>query len=77
MIENVGSVLACIGALFNCSPTREQKRIGFGVWIISNILLLLWAWSIQAWFPVAMYGLFCCTAGYGFVNHKVERYETP
>jgi hypothetical protein len=70
MIENIGSVLACIGAVFNCSPTREQKRIGFGIWIVSNLLLLGWAVTIQAWFPAAMYGIFCGTAGYGFVNHK-------
>jgi hypothetical protein len=38
--------------------------------IASNLLLLGWAVTIQAWFPAAMYLLFVGTAGYGFVNHK-------
>jgi len=70
MIENVGSLLACIGAIYNCSPNVYYKRIAFGIWIVSNVLLLIWAWIIQAWGPAAMYLLFVGTASYGFMNHK-------
>lgn len=70
MIENIGSVLACIGAVFNCSPRNGWKRWGFGIWIISNLLLLVWAYQIQAWYPMGMYLLFVGTASYGLVTHK-------
>ena len=70
MIENVGSVLAMIGAIFNCSPKNGWKRWGFGIWIISNGCLEIWALSIQAWGPAAMYLLFIGTATYGFIHHK-------
>jgi hypothetical protein len=70
LIENIGSVLACIGAIFNCKPGRKEKRIGFSIWIISNILLALWAISIQAWFPTTMYALFTMTASYGLYHHR-------
>lgn len=73
MIENVGSVLACVGAIFNCSPKNGWKRWGFGVWIVSNLCLLYWAWTIQAWYPMGMYFLFVGTATYGFVNHKEKK----
>jgi hypothetical protein len=70
MIENIGSVLAIIGAVFNCKTEYKWKRAGFGIWIISNGLLEIWAVTIQAWFPAVMYLLFVGTATYGFVNHK-------
>jgi len=73
MIENVGSVLACVGAVFNCSPKKEWKRWGFGIWIVSNLALLYWATTIQAWYPAGMYCLFVGTATYGFVNHKEQK----
>ena len=62
--------MACIGAVFNCSPTYKQKRIGFEVWIISNSLLFLWCVRIQAWYPAGMYVLFVGTSSYGLLNHK-------
>ena len=73
LIENIGSVLAMGGAVFNCSPKREWKRVGFAIWVLSNGLLLYWAYSIQAWYPATMYLFFCGTATYGFVNHKEEK----
>lgn len=73
MIENVGSVLAMAGAVFNCKPERKIKRMGFFLWVLSNSLLWIWCWSMQAWGPLAMYSVFVATSTYGFVNHKEKK----
>jgi hypothetical protein len=73
LIENIGSVLSCIGAIFNCKPGKKEKRIGFGVWILSNSCLWVWCFQIQAWFPLAMYTLFVGTSSYGFYHHLEEK----
>jgi len=70
MIENFGAAVACLGAVFNCSPTRKIKRVGFGLWVISNSALWIWCATIQAWGPLAMYTVFLGTSTWGFVNHN-------
>jgi hypothetical protein len=69
-LQIFGPCLAILGAIYNCSPNRCDKAIGFGTWIVSNTTLLIWAILVGAYWIGAMYVVFCGTSVYGFWHHR-------
>ncbi|MDD2246420.1 MAG: hypothetical protein PHC39_04995 [Proteiniphilum sp.] len=66
----MGSILAIIGAVCNCSPKCQYKFYGFATWVVSNGTLLVWSVVVQAWWLALMYCVFMFTSIYGAVKHR-------
>ena len=72
-----GSAISIIGTLYN-NLLRQHYR-AMCIWMISNILLLAWAWGMsEGWWDggisgkalVVMYGIFTATNLYGLWKKK-------
>lgn len=71
-LQIAGSILAILGAVYNCSPKKCDKLTGFGIWVVSNSTLLLWSVITGNYWLSAMYSVFCCTSIYGVLHHRGE-----
>lgn len=69
-LQVFGSLLAIMGAVYNCSTHVCDKATGFAVWVVSNSVLMLWACLVGAYWIALMYVAFLCTSTYGFWYHR-------
>ena len=72
LLQQIGAILAIGGAIMNCSPNRCYKFYGFGIWTISNSILLAWSVSIGAFWVSLTYSVFICTSVYGTWKHRKD-----
>lgn len=70
LLQAIGSLLAILGAICNCSPDRCDKLLGFKTWIASNFILLVFALALQLWWLAGMYVVFTGTSWYGWWKHR-------
>lgn len=61
-LEYPACALSILGALLVSSRGSRQRRIGFGIWILSNLLLIAWAGNQSACGMLAMYVFFLGTS---------------
>lgn len=79
---NLGAALGMVGAILNCMPDWTIKEVAFGIWIISNCIMLVWA-KDQDVKPiiihgkslnsvVIMYGCYMMTSMFGLASHLLK-----
>lgn len=68
-IQYPGVALSLTGAWLVSSPQAPRRRVGFAIWIVSNVVLITWAVSVSAWGLVGMYSFFTVTSARGVRNN--------
>jgi hypothetical protein len=68
-----GAICGVAGAILNAQKSARAKRWGFGVWLLSNIGLGLWAAGLGAWSVVGMYLIYSITSAWGLWNHAAPK----
>ena len=49
------AMLATVAAAWLvASQSKRRRAVGFGVFLLSNLLWVVWGWSTQAWALVAL-----------------------
>lgn len=73
-LEYPGAALGLIGAWLVSQRQGRFRRYGFGVWIISNICMILFAISrpTPLWGLFAMFLVYCGTSVMGWMNNREE-----
>lgn len=71
--QYVGVFLSMVGAPLVASREAAHRRLGYGIWLVSNVFLIAWACSIYAYGLIAMQTYFTATSIKGFRVNK----ETP
>jgi nicotinamide riboside transporter PnuC len=69
LMAKVGAYMGIIGGLFNCLTNTKLRIIGFTIWIISNFVLIAWAFEKQEYEMAQMYLFFFVTSGVGLFTH--------
>lgn len=63
--EHAGAALGMAGAWF-VSGGGRRASLGWGAWLVSNVLLASMAWKLQLWSLLAMQCYFTFTSVRGF-----------
>jgi hypothetical protein len=66
-LEYAGAALSLIGAIM-VSKNNNYSKWGFVIFTISNLLLGLWAYQMQAWGLLALNCAFMCINAYGIIK---------
>lgn len=69
IFQVVGSLLGMLGSYLNKNVKVEYKINGFIAWLISNVVLLIWSFSVEAYWISLMYLFFLYTAIDGLGSH--------
>lgn len=51
------------------SKSRERRRVGFCVFIVSNLLWITWGWHDEAWALITLQVALMCTNIRGIVRN--------
>ncbi|MCK6490621.1 MAG: hypothetical protein L6R48_20400 [Planctomycetes bacterium] len=70
LLQYPGVALGLIGAVLVSQRTPRLRRMGFLLWIASNVLLISWAISAAAWGLLAMYAVYSVTSVMGWLNNR-------
>ena len=70
LLQWPGALLGLIGALLVPQQSPRARRWGFGVWIASNICLIIFAVHTAAWALVGMYAFYGITSVWGWRNNS-------
>lgn len=73
LIQYAGVALGLAGSLLVPSARRERRRIGFGLWIVSNAFLITWTIHAQAFGLLGMYAFYSATSLAGWWNNRAPR----
>ncbi|RPI86485.1 MAG: hypothetical protein EHM40_23655 [Chloroflexi bacterium] len=65
MIEILATGLGVAGAVLNCQPPGKWRRLTFGCWLPSNIILMIWSLSIGALWVAGLYAVYTVTSSWG------------
>lgn len=65
MIEILGTCMGVLGAVLNCQQPGKYRRLTFGCWLPSNVILLTWSISIGAFWVAGLYSVYVCTSAWG------------
>jgi hypothetical protein len=64
--------LSLLGAVLVASSLRQRRRAGFGVWVGSNLLWVVWGLNSAAWGFVVMQLAFIATSVAGWWNSRAR-----
>lgn len=65
--------LSIFGAILVSSALRRRRRAGFAVWVVSNLLWILWGAHSAAWGFVVMQAVFTTTSVIGWGNSRADK----
>ena len=74
-LQGPAVVLGMVGAALVASRSRGVRRIGFGAWIVGNLLWVVYASVQENIYMVTLFGFYWVTAALGLLNTQ-EREET-
>jgi hypothetical protein len=69
LLQYPGVILGLAGAVLVSGASTHRRRLGFGVWIISNAFLITWAAATGAWGILVMNSVYLGTAYMGWRNN--------
>lgn len=71
-LEYPGAALGLFGAYLVSQRQARLRRYGFGVWIISNICMIVFAISrpVPLWGLFTMFLVYCATSVMGWRNNR-------
>lgn len=64
-LQYPGAILGLLGAVLVAQDSAESRRIGFGLWMLSNAFLIAFACAVGAWALVGMYACYAATSAWG------------
>lgn len=68
------TILALLGAYY----VSSGNRLGFFIWIFTNIFFMIHNYMIDQWQQALLFGAYLCLAIYGFFNlYKKEKAIKP
>ncbi len=70
LLQWPGALLGLIGAILVAQKTASSRRWGFGLWILSNAFLIIFAIAVGAWALVLMYACYAGTSVWGWRNNR-------
>jgi len=66
MLDIIGSTLSIIGCFLASNPQSwKLMACGYTIYIISNIIWIIWAMQVGSWAMVAQMIVFSCCSLYG------------
>jgi hypothetical protein len=74
-IQYPAAVLSLAGAWLVADERRSRRHLGFGLWIISNLLWVAWGSSTLAWGLLATYIAYFITSVRGWASTGEEDTE--
>ena len=76
LMAKLGAYMGIIGGLFNCTTKINYKVVAFCIWLLSNCILIIWAYELGEHEMAQMYSFFCITSGIGLFTHwKLKKKE--
>lgn len=75
LLQWPGMAFGLLGAPLVASAQAKIRRLGFGVWLVSNVAWIVWSIHSQAWGLLAMQAVFCGTSIQGWFNNGPNRQE--
>jgi hypothetical protein len=72
LLQWPGMALGLAGAPLVASTSAGTRRIGFGLWLISNACWIAWGLDAAAWGLVAMQVVFCWSSWRGWRNNRPD-----
>lgn len=73
VLSLVGAVLGPAGAVLVASTRASWRAAGFGVWVVSNVVLAAWAALSCAWALLGMWSFYLAIACAGLRNNLRDR----
>jgi hypothetical protein len=74
MIEIIATALSLFGAAFVASSKSQHRSYGFGVWIISNVIWVIYFSITSQFWPALLFFVYLILAIYGLFNNVKEYY---
>jgi hypothetical protein len=70
LLQWPAAILGLGGGWLVASRVAGQRRLGFALWIVSNVLWVVWATSTHAWALLGMQSVFLVTSVRGWINNR-------
>ena len=68
-----GCIFGMSGSLLNCRNNVRLKRVAFKLWLIGDVIAILWAYATANWWFFMMYFVMTACCIYGLKDHEVEK----
>lgn len=75
LLQWTACVVALIGGWMVANESRTHRRLGFALFLASNLLWIWWGSLSSAWALVTMQALFCLTSARGIARNRREKSE--
>jgi len=75
LIDYIAAVLSIIGAYFVAQKTDYQRRTGFLIWVISNIIWVITGLMTMQYSIVITFGFYLIFNVIGFTNNREIKKE--
>lgn len=70
LCEFTGSSLGILGAILNSGSGVSNRRRGYQIWFVSNIIMVVFGLLIHRYWFTAQMGFFLLLAIRGFLNNR-------
>jgi len=67
-LQGPAAVLGMVGAALVASRSQGVRRIGFGAWIVGNLLWVVYAAAQENVYMMTLFGFYWITAALGLMN---------
>lgn len=73
LLQWTACFVALAGAYLVANDSRTHRRLGFVLFLVSNVLWIAWGGMVGAWALVTMQTLFCLTSARGIVRNRDDQ----